>query len=123
MPPDEEVESSLLKYLGAPGTDGISYTVAVARFNSNIDYAGLVHAVSEDGWFKENKEKLIHAALTALLTNGEKTDTAEHLAGEFLAIRRLVASKAGFQVPPAPGPRFPLGARADVALTVPFTPW
>jgi DnaJ family protein C protein 13 len=92
------VESSLLKYLGAPGTDGISYHTAVARFNANVDYSGLVHAVTEDGWFKENKEKLIHSALTSLLTNGEKTDSPEHLAGEFLAIRRLVASKAGFQV-------------------------
>ncbi len=70
----------------------------MARFNANVDYSGLVHAVTEDGWFKENKEKLIHSALTSLLTNGEKTDTPEHLAGEFLAIRRLVASKAGFQV-------------------------
>lgn len=33
----------------------MSWQLAVARFNSNINYSGLVHAVTEDGWFKENK--------------------------------------------------------------------
>lgn len=36
------------------------------------------------------------AALTSLLEQGDRTDAPAHLAGEFLAIRRLVASKAGF---------------------------
>eukprot|EP01147_Barroeca_monosierra_P008081 gene8081-757_t len=68
-PPEEEVESSLLKFIASPNT----------------------------GWFKENKEKLILAALSSLLKQGDQSDSPEHIAGEFLAIRRLVASKAGFQ--------------------------
>jgi DnaJ family protein C protein 13 len=96
--PEEEIESSLLKYLASPNV-GMAFPLAVQRFNSNVHYAGLVHAVSEDGWFKENKEKLIMEALTSLLEQGDKSDTPEHLAGEFLAIRRLVASKVGQLTP------------------------
>mmetsp|Transcript_15543 Transcript_15543/g.46103 ORF Transcript_15543/g.46103 Transcript_15543/m.46103 type:complete len:2307 (-) Transcript_15543:50-6970(-) len=95
QPPDEEIESTLLKFLGTP-TAEVPYSLAVLRFNMNIEYSGLLHAVSEEGWFKENKEKLITNALNALLTHGEDTRNAGQLAGEFMAIRRLVASKAGF---------------------------
>jgi DnaJ family protein C protein 13 len=95
QPPDEEIESSLLKFLGSP-TPEVPYSLAVLRFNMNIEYSGLLHAVSEEGWFKENKEKLITNALEALLHHGEETRNPGQLAGEFMAIRRLVASKAGF---------------------------
>lgn len=33
------------------------FQLAVRRFNANVAYSGLVHAVSADGWFKENKVK------------------------------------------------------------------
>ena len=95
QPPDEEVEATLLTFLGKPSPE-VPFSLAVLRFNMNIEFSGLLHAVSEEGWFKENKEKLIFNALNALLTHGEKTVTASQLAGEFMAIRRLVASKAGF---------------------------
>jgi DnaJ family protein C protein 13 len=91
-PPDEEIESSLLKFLGSP-TPEVPYSLAVLRFNMNIEYSGLRNAVSEEGYFKENKEKLIITALEALLHHGEETRNAGQLAGEFMAIRRLVASK------------------------------
>ncbi|EDQ93103.1 uncharacterized protein MONBRDRAFT_17362 [Monosiga brevicollis MX1] len=94
--PEEEVESSLLKFLASPDV-GMSFQLAVRRFNSNINYSGLRHAVTEEGWFKENKEKLIMTALAALLERGDRSDSPEHVAGEFAAIRRLVASKAGFK--------------------------
>ena len=93
--PDEEVESTLLKHLSQP-TQLCNFSTAVLRFNSNINFSGLVHAVSEEGWFRENKEKMIFNALNALLVEGEKTSNPAQLAGEFMAIRRLVASKAGF---------------------------
>ena len=71
VPADEEVESSLLKYISAKDS-GMVFALAVKRFNSNIDYSGLVHAVTADGWFKENKEKLILGALQSLLDNGQQ---------------------------------------------------
>eukprot|EP00055_Hartaetosiga_balthica_P006980 m.23293 g.23293 ORF g.23293 m.23293 type:complete len:2228 (-) comp5537_c0_seq1:183-6866(-) len=114
--PVEEVESSLLKYLSTPNT-GISFQLAVRRFNANVNYSGLVHAVTEDGWFKENKEKLIFAALTSLLQQGDKSDSSDHLAGEFQAIRRLVASKAGFQAfTKVPGFKEKIGTKVVNAL-------
>eukprot|EP00040_Diaphanoeca_grandis_P032411 m.196277 g.196277 ORF g.196277 m.196277 type:complete len:2301 (-) comp32615_c0_seq1:478-7380(-) len=94
-PPDELVESVLLRCIGQP-TPEVPFSLAVLRFNMNIEFSGLQHAVSEEGFFKENKEKLIFQAIRALLQHGEKTVTPSQLAGEFMAIRRLVASKAGF---------------------------
>ncbi len=53
------------------------------------------------GLFSENKEKLINGALSALLLRetgqGKKTVTNDELEGQFHALRRLVASKAGFE--------------------------
>eukprot|EP00051_Salpingoeca_urceolata_P002050 m.46532 g.46532 ORF g.46532 m.46532 type:complete len:2282 (+) comp11866_c0_seq1:73-6918(+) len=114
--PDEEVESALLKFISGPA-QGLPFEQALHRFNSNINYAGLVHSVTEEGWFKENKEKLIFSALSMLLERSEKTDTAEQLAGEFLAIRRLVASKAGFHAfTTLPGFKEKIGAKVVKAL-------
>ncbi len=53
------------------------------------------------GLFAENKEKLINGALTALLlreaSGQEKSVSNDELEGQFHALRRLVASKAGFE--------------------------
>lgn len=93
---DEEVESQHLRFLAVPPA---TFAEAVERFNCNIPYNGLLHAVTQDGLFAENKEKLITGAITALLAmEGDQTTiTPEDLEGQFQAIRRLVASKAGFQ--------------------------
>lgn len=54
--------------------------------------------LSYKGLFAENKEKLINGALTALLAMEGDQDaiTADELENQFHALRRLVASKAGF---------------------------
>lgn len=114
---------------------GMTFGQAVQRFNSNIPYSGLLHAVTaevssgmveprfEIHWmwtfsklsermvtvllislsfvqtlFAENKEKLINGALAALLEReGDQSSlTSEDLEAQFHALRRLVASKAGF---------------------------
>lgn len=51
------------------------------------------------GLFAENKEKLINGALTALLLreDGRGSVSISELEGQFHALRRLVASKAGFE--------------------------
>ena len=49
--------------------------------------------------FAQNKEKLIHSALTSLLSRDVSEDErmpVEELEQQFHALRRLVASKAGF---------------------------
>lgn len=102
------------------------------RFNANISYSGVLHAVTQDvsvskslrviyvhlsaftlsfprlycflfffslqGLFSENKEKLINNAILALLSQeAELPALNAELESHFQAIRRLVASKAGFQ--------------------------
>lgn len=34
---------------------GMSFEDAVRMFNCNINYSGIIHAVTADGWFKQNK--------------------------------------------------------------------
>ncbi|XP_058039929.1 dnaJ homolog subfamily C member 13 isoform X4 [Ahaetulla prasina] len=95
MPVDEEVESLHLRFLAAPPNG--NFADAVFRFNSNISYSGVLHAVTQDGLFSENKEKLINNAITALLSQeGDITASIAELESQFQAVRRLVASKAGF---------------------------
>ncbi|KAJ3611304.1 hypothetical protein NHX12_021320 [Muraenolepis orangiensis] len=96
MPVDEEVESLHLKFLAAPPNG--NFADAVFRFNANISYSGVLHAVTQDGLFSENKEKLISNAILALLSQDtELPGPHAELESHFQAIRRLVASKAGFQ--------------------------
>lgn len=50
------------------------------------------------GLFSENKEKLINNAILALLSqDSELGGPNAELEAQFQAIRRLIASKAGFQ--------------------------
>ena len=58
----EEVESSHLKFLAAQPV-GWDFAQAVSRFNANVAYSGLLHAVTEEHLFAENKEKLINTAI------------------------------------------------------------
>ena len=71
MPVDEEVESQLLKHMGSLSSRDV-FGMAVAQFNHNVPYSGLLHAVTQEGLFAENKEKLINHALTALLVHERK---------------------------------------------------
>ena len=70
--------------------------------------------------FSENKEKLINAALVSLLDReiGPELATAEEIEALFQALRRLVASKAGFAAfTSVPGLREKIGIRVVKALT------
>ena len=97
LPCLEEVESSSLKFLTQPPV-GWDFAQAVSRFNANVSYSGLLHAVTAEHLFAENKEKLISGAISALITKEGDQDsiTALELEQQFHALRRLVASKAGY---------------------------
>ena len=47
LPVEEEVESQYLKYISNPPPT-VKFPDAVARFNANVGYSGLNHAVSSD---------------------------------------------------------------------------
>lgn len=94
---DEEVESQHLKFLQMP-PNCWTFNEAIQRFNANCAYSGLTHSVTQDGLFAENKEKMIFNALASFADrDGDQNEvTDEQLEQHFQAIRRLVASKAGF---------------------------
>ncbi|CAH8634236.1 unnamed protein product [Heterobilharzia americana] len=136
----EEIESVHLRLL-RQRPEGVTYWEAVQRFNANVAYSGLLHAVTQDGVFAENKEKLIKDALTTILTQETRlidmvslpkrkpseniindrnasmtliTTNANNelicIEAQFHALRRLVASKAGFNAfTQLPGMRITLG--------------
>ncbi len=47
LPIDEEVESQYLKYI-CNTPQGIKFSEAVCKFNANVGYSGLNHAVTQD---------------------------------------------------------------------------
>ncbi|KAK0045772.1 dnaJ subfamily C member 13-like isoform X1 [Biomphalaria pfeifferi] len=98
VPVDEEVEATQLKSLQSL-PEGMSFNEAVYRFNANVSYSGLLHAVTAEGLFAQNKEKLINLALQSLIEReGDQEKVSnECLEAQFHALRRLVASKAGYQ--------------------------
>ena len=86
-----------LKYPVAP-PQGWTFIEAVSRFNANVPYSGLIHSVNAEHLFAENKEKLVHSAMLSLINRSESIEPSNIEATEqqFHALRRLVASKAGF---------------------------
>ncbi|KZS16300.1 DnaJ subfamily C member 13 [Daphnia magna] len=94
---DVHIESMHLRWLVQPPSS-IPLGVATLRFNCSVNYGGLHFANTQEGiFFSENKEKSIHAALSVLVEEDsscpqDKANTEE----EFLALRRLVATRAGF---------------------------
>ncbi|XP_055340824.1 dnaJ homolog subfamily C member 13-like [Paramacrobiotus metropolitanus] len=119
IPVDEEVESQHLRFLQISPA-GMLFSEVVQRFNSNISYSGLLHAVTQDGLFAENKEKLINVALMALVERDMDLDIAkpEDVEAQFQALRRLFASKAGFMAfTNIPTLREKIGSRVIKALS------
>ena len=76
----------------------MDFARAVAFFNANVSYSGLLHATTQEHLFAENKEKLISAAILSLITKEGDQDNIPtgELEQQFHALRRLVASKAGY---------------------------
>lgn len=91
--------SCLPHHLSHARPTDISFAEAVERFNSNVCYSGLNHSITQEGLFTENKEKLINQALTALLQKEGDQNVVSNaeLEAQFHALRRLMASKAGYE--------------------------
>jgi DnaJ family protein C protein 13 len=97
VPVEEEIESSHLRFIQQPPPKK-SFAEIVERFNANIPYSGLLHSVTQESLFAENKDKLITKALQALVQRegDQSTISLTELEAQFQALRRLVASKVGF---------------------------
>ena len=110
-PPDEEIETLLLKSIGQGGGE-LMYD-AIFRFNSNVSSTGLAFAVTQERIFADNKEKMIGAAIQSLLNFGGE----RNMESQFLCLRRLLSSKAGFTAfTDVPGVRDKLGMQVVKAL-------
>ncbi|XP_023328115.1 dnaJ homolog subfamily C member 13 [Eurytemora carolleeae] len=118
QPMGEEVESFSLKFLTSQPV-GWDFAQAVSRFNANVSYSGLLHAVTQEHLFAENKEKLISSAISSLISKEGDQDSisSPELEQQFHCLRRLVASKAGFSCfTSLPGFREKVGWKVAKAL-------
>lgn len=91
----------------------------LCRFNANVSYSGLLHAVTQEHLFAENKEKLISSAISSLISKEGDQDSisSPELEQQFHCLRRLVASKAGFSCfTSLPGFREKVGWKVAKAL-------
>ncbi|XGW25046.1 hypothetical protein V3C99_006459 [Haemonchus contortus] len=96
---DEDGESQCMRHVIAP-PPGLKRSDLIRRFNANIPYTGLTYSVSQEGFFTENKGKIIVGALEAVL--GECYDKEDpnyvyKCEAQLQCLRRLFASKSGFQ--------------------------
>ncbi len=94
---DEEVESLSMKFINEL-PPGYTMNQILSRFNVNVPYSGLINAVTQDGLFSENKEKLIYNTLNSLKEYDPPANSqVDLLEQEFHVLRRLVASKSGYR--------------------------
>ena len=100
-PVPEAIESTLLKVMGdydvKTEKDILTYPQLVRYFNNNVEYSGLLFTETKDALFAENKERMIATAITALLVHAEASPTPDEAADQYYALRRLAASKTGFE--------------------------
>lgn len=110
LPVDDEVERGHLKALQSP-PPGWTFMDAIYRFNTVCPYSGLTNSnIQDTKLFSENKSRLIEIALMSFVDRADEGSipiTDQQIKGQqakstadveqyYQAIRRLVASKAGF---------------------------
>ncbi|EYC29231.1 hypothetical protein Y032_0006g2855 [Ancylostoma ceylanicum] len=96
---DEDGESQCMRHVIAP-PPGLKRSDLIRRFNANIPYTGLTYSVSQEGFFTENKGKVIVGALDAVLGECYEKDDPNYVykcEAQLQCLRRLFASKSGFQ--------------------------
>ncbi|KAF1768243.1 hypothetical protein GCK72_000055 [Caenorhabditis remanei] len=96
---DEDAESQCMKHIIAP-PPGLRRCDLIRRFNANVPYSGLRFSKSHEGFFSENKGKVIVNAIEAVLGENYTKDDKEFkhkTEAQFQCLRRLFASKSGFQ--------------------------
>lgn len=119
----EEIESTLLRCLMDPSKGGhptgMPFNEVVEFFNANVEYSGLRYSENKDGFFVENREKMIFGAVQALLDNFPRTEQPILLMQQFYALRRLCVTRVGFSSAAiVPTLVKAIGAAAVVALRV-----
>ncbi|CAB3410631.1 unnamed protein product [Caenorhabditis bovis] len=96
---DEDSESQCMRHIIA-SPPGLKRSDMIRRFNANVPYSGLRFSKSHEGFFTENKGKVIVGAIEAVLSENYTADDAQYrhkTEAQLLCLRRLFASKSGFQ--------------------------
>lgn len=96
---DEDAESQCMKHIIAP-PPGLRRCDLIRRFNANVPYSGLKFSKSHEGFFSENKGKVIVNAIEAVLGENYTKEDKEYkhkTEAQLQCLRRLFASKSGFQ--------------------------
>ncbi|CCG58567.1 Protein CBR-RME-8, isoform b [Caenorhabditis briggsae] len=96
---DEDAESQCMKHIIAP-PPGLRRCDTIRRFNANVPYSGLRFSKSHEGFFSENKGKVIVNAIEAVLGENYTKEEKEYkhkTEAQLQCLRRLFASKSGFQ--------------------------
>lgn len=96
---DEDSESQCMKHIIAP-PPGLRRCDTIRRFNANVPYSGLRFSKSHEGFFSENKGKVIVNAIEAVLNENYTKEEKEYkhkTEAQLQCLRRLFASKSGFQ--------------------------
>ena len=72
VPVDEEVESQHLKFVQNP-PGSMTFAEAVSRFNSNVSYSGLLHAVTADVSHRRPRGSLAFPVKSCILSCAMKS--------------------------------------------------
>uniref|UniRef100_A0A158R602 J domain-containing protein n=1 Tax=Syphacia muris TaxID=451379 RepID=A0A158R602_9BILA len=109
---DEDSEMQCMRFIVSPPA-GLKRYDLIRRFNANIPYNGLTYSVPQEGFFTENKGKLIVSCTDIVLSEVcgiNDVDSIFKCEAQMHCLHRLFASKSGFQAFTAvPGIREKLG--------------
>lgn len=94
-PVDEEAESLHVKILQSP-PQKMMFSECVRRFNANVPYSGLLYRITQESYFSDKKDKAITQALLSLVSKDQESKLLFDSESQFQALRRLMASKAGY---------------------------
>ncbi|KIH65507.1 DnaJ domain protein [Ancylostoma duodenale] len=92
---DEDGESQCMRHVIAP-PPGLKRSDLIRRFNANIPYTGLTYSVSQEGFFTENKGKVIVGALEAVLGECYEKDDPNYVykcEAQLQCLRRVLSYK------------------------------
>jgi len=96
---DEDGELQLMRHItNVP--PGLKKSDMIRRFNANVPYNGLTYSAPSEGFFSDNKGRVIIGCLEAVLSESylkDEIDGVFKTEAQLACLHRLFASKSGFQ--------------------------
>uniref|UniRef100_A0A914BXU0 J domain-containing protein n=1 Tax=Acrobeloides nanus TaxID=290746 RepID=A0A914BXU0_9BILA len=95
---DEEGETQLMRHITSV-PPGLKRSEMIRRFNANVPYNGLTYSQPQEGFFTENKGRVIVGCLESVLAESYTKDEPDYVLkveAQLACLHRLFASKSGF---------------------------